>query len=187
MKKKCVPLHLSSSSGWHSFSYIFLYGKGTNRKTEMKKQLTPHEASSLSPVYNTGTNVQNAGHISAETANILPQMPNKLPKTKWNWIGPSLGPITILPIYCPRKTKIRVVTHIVSDLVSAGFLHWITQRSISIFGKTLQELLLYAYTCASFLNPETPMLQGNAIPPTVMTWESHLLWRTPHYDDLMSM
>jgi hypothetical protein len=32
--------------------------------------------------FSTGTNVQNAGHISVEIANIRPQMANKLPKTK---------------------------------------------------------------------------------------------------------
>lgn len=54
MRKMC-SLTLLSWIRWHSFSYIFLDGKGTTRKVERRKWLTPHQKISFSPAFNMGT------------------------------------------------------------------------------------------------------------------------------------
>lgn len=54
MRKMC-SLILASWIRWHAFSYIFLDGEGTTRKTERRKWLTPHQKISLSCAFNMGT------------------------------------------------------------------------------------------------------------------------------------
>lgn len=99
----CSPV-LPSWIRWHAFSYIFLDAEGTTRKTERRKWLT-HQKISLSPAFNMGTMFKMQVTSVLKTANILSQMANKVPKTKWNWTVPSPGPITILPIYCRGGKK----------------------------------------------------------------------------------
>lgn len=151
----CSPL-LPSWIRWHAFSYSFLDAEGTTRKTERRKWLTPHQKISLSPAFNMGTMFKMQVTSLLKTANILSQMANKLPKTKWNWIVPTPGPITILPIYCPGGKKNReesLATHTVGGLVSTGFLPLIMGKSISIHGKLCRKPLFYLHSlhpCASF-------------------------------------
>lgn len=88
-----------------------------------------------------------------------------------------------------QKNLERLATHTVNGLISAGFPPSIMEKSTSIHGKTLKESLilpLLLISMCQFSNPETPILQGKAIPPTMMTGQSRHFWRTPHYDDLMS-
>lgn len=124
-------------------------------------------------------------------------MANKFPKTKWNWIVPSSGSITILPIYCPGEKKNRgerLATHLADGLLSAGFLPLIMGRSISIHGETLQEsLVLLVQALYPWAGFETQKLQSFKVmqyhppwwPGGAATFREHQLWWFNVYGALM--
>lgn len=144
----------------------------------MRQQLTPPQKSSLSLAFNTATVFE---------MQVTSPLKQPIFFLKWQTSSLKLNGTELFQVLVPspfylftvlEKVKKknrgeRLATHLADGLVSAGFLPLIMGRSISIHGETLQEslvLLVCLISVGWLWNPETPVLQGNAVSPTMMTW-----------------
>lgn len=175
---------------WHFFSYTFLDGGRTARKIERRMQLIPRQKSAVSPAFNMGSVFKMQVTSLLKQPIFFLKWQTSYLKLNGTELFQLLDPSPFYPFTVLGK-KIRKTGHTysqwsdkcrfsASDYGETHLNSWGISAGISCF--TFIPISMWQH-----LNPETPILQGNAISPTMITWQSRHLQGAPHYNDVMSM